>query len=45
VKGEGPQNAHDEEIMRRKLLQQQLLGTKVYNIRPKTEATAGVAGD
>ena len=48
VKGEGPQNAHDEEIMRRKLLQQQLLSTKVYEIRPKQEqpeATAAAAGD
>ncbi len=45
VKGDGPQNAHDEEIMRRKLLQQQMLGSKVYQIKPKTEPPAGVAGD
>jgi hypothetical protein len=48
VKGEGPQNAHDEEIMRRKLLQQQLLGTKVYQIRTEQRPqpqTTGAAGD
>jgi uncharacterized radical SAM superfamily Fe-S cluster-containing enzyme len=45
---EGPVNAHDEMIMRRKMLQQQLLSSKLYDIKPapkvEQEAT-GVAGD
>ena len=46
VKTEGPQNAHDEEIMRRKMLQQQLLGTKLYQIKEKKEPEiTAVAGD
>jgi hypothetical protein len=46
VKGDGPQTAHDEEILRRKMLQQQLLGTKVYQIRDKkAEQPSAVAGD
>src|SRR5262249_2452512 len=39
VKAEGPQNAHDEEILRRKMLQQQLLGTKLHQIRGAQETT------
>jgi uncharacterized radical SAM superfamily Fe-S cluster-containing enzyme len=46
VKGDGPQNAHDEEIMRRKMMQQQLLGTKLYQIREdKKPETSSVGGD
>lgn len=49
VAHEGPANAHDEMILRRKMLQQQLLSTKLYDIKPKQEnvgqETAGVAGD
>ena len=45
VKGDGPQNAHDEEIMRRKMMQQQLLGTKLYQIRDKKPEVASVGGD
>ena len=45
VKGDGPQNAHDEEIMRRKMMQQQLLGTKLYQIRDKKPETTSVGGD
>lgn len=45
---EGPVNAHDEMILRRKMLQQQLLNTKLHDIKPapkvEQEAT-GVAGD